>query len=120
MLTHPWVPDRSEIIWINFNPLSGREMHDMHPMLVLSPKKFNDRTGVVIGLPMSSAEYHSTNPFAVAFEDKSGFVCYVLAHQPQSFDWRRRNAKIHHWKAVSKDVFATVCERLNQILLLTE
>ena len=41
----PWVPDRQDIIWINFNPQVGREMRDMHPMLVLSPEAFND-TGV--------------------------------------------------------------------------
>ena len=92
----------------------------MHPMLVLSPKKFNDRTSVVIGLPMTTAEYNSTNPFAVRFQDKSGFVSYVLAHQPQSFDWRKRGAKIHPWKSASKEVFANVCERLNQIILLSE
>ena len=34
-----WVPDRQDIIWINFNPQVGREMRDMHPMLVLSGEK---------------------------------------------------------------------------------
>ena len=50
-----WVPERQDIIWINFNPQAGREMRDMHPMLVLSPKAFNDRTSIVIGFPMSTA-----------------------------------------------------------------
>ena len=103
-----WVPDRGDIIWIDFNPQSGREMRDMHSMLVLSPMKFNERTGIVIGLPMTTAEYNSTNPFAIQFKGKRNRVSYVLAHQPKSFDWRQRGAKIHPWKAVSKDVFATV------------
>lgn len=46
-----WVPDRRDMIWINFNPQSGVEMKDEHPMLVLSPKAFNERTNLVIGLP---------------------------------------------------------------------
>jgi mRNA interferase MazF len=50
-----WVPERGDIIWIDFNPLAGREMRDMHPMLVLSPKVFNDRTSLVVGLPMTTA-----------------------------------------------------------------
>ncbi len=115
-----WAPDRSDIIWINYNPQSGREMRDMHPMLVLSPKEFNHRTGIVIGLPMTSAEYNDTNPFAVKFQGQRKEASYVLAHQPKSFDWRQRNAKIHPWKRVSKEVFTAVCERLNQIILLTE
>ena len=35
-----WVPDRRDIIWIDLNPQAGREMKDLHPMLVLSPKPF--------------------------------------------------------------------------------
>ena len=60
-----WVPDRREIIWMNFSPQIGKEMKDMHPMLVLSPKAFNERTGIVIGLPMTTAPFNDTNPFAV-------------------------------------------------------
>lgn len=115
-----WIPDRGEIIWINYNPQSGREMRDMHPMLVLSPKKFNDRTGIVIGLPMTTAEYNSTNPFAVKFQGPREIISYVLAHQPKSFDWRQRNAKSHAWKRAPKEIFITACELLNQIIALSE
>jgi len=48
------------------NPQAGREMRDMHPFLVLSPQNFNDKTSLVIGLPMTSAAYNAENPFAVA------------------------------------------------------
>lgn len=120
MPKNTWVPDRGEIIWINYNPQSGREMRNMHPMLVLSPKKFNDRTGIVIGLPMTTAEYNSTNPFAVKFQGKRGVISYVLAHQPKSFDWRQRGARIHPWKMAPEEVFKMACELLNQIILLAE
>ena len=115
-----WIPDRGEIIWINYNPQSGREMRDMHPMLVLSPKKFNERTGIVIGLPMTTAEYNDTNPFAVKFQGPKKITSYVLAHQPKSFDWRQRNAKIHPWKKAPQEVLTTVCELLNQIITLSD
>ena len=120
MTNDDWAPNRRDIIWINFNPQSGREMSDMHPMLVLSPRKFNERTGIVIGLPMTTAKYNNTNPFAVAFEGKNGVLSYVLTHQPKSFDWRQRGAKIHPWKVAPKEVFTAVCELLNQIILLNE
>ena len=120
MAKENWVPDREEIIWINYNLQSGREMRDRHPMLVLSPKKFNDRTGIVIGLPMTTADYNATNPFAVQFQGLHGTVSYVLAHQPKSFDWRKREAKIHPWKRAPKEVFLNACGLLNQIVLLAE
>lgn len=115
-----WVPDRGDIIWINYNPQSGREMRDMHPMLVLSPMKFNDCTGIVIGLPMTTAEYNNTNPFAVQFQGQKGTISYILAHQPKSFDWRKRHAKAHPWKKAPEEVLASACELLNQIILLAE
>ncbi len=67
-----WVPERQEIIWIDCSPQSGREMRDRHPFLVLSSGAFNDRTSLVIGLPMTTAEYNSDNPFAVAAGAASG------------------------------------------------
>jgi mRNA interferase MazF len=44
-----WTPNRSDMIWIDCNPQAGREMKDIHPLLVLSPREFNARTGIVIG-----------------------------------------------------------------------
>ncbi len=120
MPTKNWIPDRGEIIWINFNPQSGREMRDMHPMLVLSPKKFNERTGIVIGLPMTTAKYNDTNPFAIKFEGKRNVVSYILAHQPKSFDWRQRGAKIHQWKRAPNELFREVCDVLNQIIKIAD
>jgi len=120
MAKESWVPDRGEIIWIDYNPQIGREMRDMHPMLVLSPKTFNKRTSIVIGLPMTTAEYNSSNPFAVKFQGRNGTVSYVLAHQPKSFDWQQCKAKIHPWKQAPTEVLAEACELLNQIILLTE
>lgn len=120
MSKETWVPERGNIIWIDFNPQKGREMRDMHPMLVLSPKNFNLKTGIVIGLPMTTAEYNASNPFAVEFNGQKGSKSYILAHQPKSFDWRQRNSKLHPWKKVSEDVLTNACELLNQIILLVE
>jgi mRNA interferase MazF len=71
-------------------------MRDLHPFLVLSPRMFNERTSLVIGLPMTTAEYNADNPFAVAVGDARGKkaekTSYVLCHQLKSFDWRSRKA----------------------------
>jgi mRNA interferase MazF len=118
----PWVPDRQNIIWIDCNPQVGREMRDVHPFLVLSPRAFNEKTSLVIGLPMTTAEYNADNPFAVAVGKaktsgrKSERTSYVLCHQPKSFDWRLRKASKHPLGSLSKNLFVQVCERLNQIV----
>ena len=118
----PWAPDRQDIIWINCNPQAGNEMRDIHPFLVLSPKPFNERTSLVIGLPMTTAEYNADNPFAVAVGaakgKKAGKTSYVLCHQPKSFDWRMRNGAPHPLKRLDDGLFAECCARLNQIVQL--
>lgn len=118
-----WVPDRQDIIWIDCNPQAGHEMRDIHPFLVLSPRNFNDRTSLVIGLPMTTASYNADNPFAlplgIATGRKSGAISYVLCHQPKSFDWRTRKASPHPMQSASPEAFAKVCLVLNQIVQLT-
>jgi mRNA interferase MazF len=121
--SEPWVPNRQDIIWINCNPQAGQEMRDIHPFLVLSPKNFNGITSLVIGLPMTTAEYNADNPFAVAVGEirgkrKGGKTSYVLCHQPKSFDWRMRSARPHPLKRLSDGPFTEVCRRLNQIVQL--
>jgi len=111
-----WVPERRDIIWIACNPQSGREMRDVHPLLVLSPRAFNERTGLVIGLPMTTAAYNETNPFAVRISGPRGDVSYVLAHQPKSFDWGARGAGPHPWKRVNEEMLVRCCDTLNQII----
>jgi len=97
-------------------------MRDIHPFLVLSPRIFNAKTSLVIGLPMTTAEYNADNPFAVAVGQTKGRkavrTSYVHCHQPKSFDWRLCGAKRHLLGALSDALFAQVCERLNQIIRL--
>ncbi len=104
------------MIWIDCNPQAGREMKDAHPLVVLSPREFNQRTGIVIGLPMTTASYNETNPFAVKFTGPKGVVSFILSHQPKSFDWRARNGKPPPLRKVSEDSYSRACESLNQIL----
>jgi mRNA interferase MazF len=121
-LRAPWVPQRRDIIWIDCNPQAGKEMRDIHPFLVLSPRIFNDKTSLVIGLPMTTAAYNADNPFAIAVgrvgKKKEQKVSYVLCHQPKSFDWRVRQARPHPLKKLANTHFAEVCECLNQIIQL--
>ncbi len=122
MVKSLWIPDRQDIIWIDCNPQVGQEMKDVHPFLVLSPQTFNEKMAIVIGLPMTTAAYNADNPFAIAVGKASGRkadkTSYVLCHQPKSFDWGLRGAKPHPLGKLNNDLFAQVCDRLNQIIQL--
>ena len=112
MVARTWLPDKQDIIWIDCNPQVGQEMRDVHPFLVLSPRLFNDKTSLVIGLPMSTAEYNADHPFAVAVGNAAGRkadkTSYVLCHQPKSFDWRKRDARPHSLGKLNDALFELV------------
>lgn len=88
----------------------------------VSPKAFNERALLVIGLPTPTAAYNAENPFTVAVGTaggrKSGQTRYVLCHQPKSFDWRRRGGAAHPSKRIPNARFAEVLAVLNQIVQL--
>ena len=119
-----WIPDRQDIIWIDCSPQVGQEMKDIHPFLVLSPAAFNNRTSLVIGLPMTTAAYNTDNPFAVlvgkAHGKKADKDSYVLCHQPKSLDWRLRLAKPHSLGKLNAEAMREVLDSLNQIMMLCE
>jgi mRNA interferase MazF len=108
-----WVPERAEIIFIQYSPAVGDEIPDDHPMLVMSTKAFNERTGLVVGFPMTHSPRHANNPFAIVAPGANGEPGYVLTHQPKSFDWRVRNARPHLWGAGHTKLLAAALRRFD-------
>ncbi len=115
-----WVPERAEIIFIQYSPHIGVEMPNDHPMLVMSTKAFAERTGVVVGFPMTHAEYNADNPFAIPAKGKNAEVGYVLVHQPKSFDWKLRHARPHSWGVGHTKLLSAVLTRFDSIFNVCE
>jgi mRNA interferase MazF len=47
---------RGDIRWANLNPVRGHEQSGMRPVLILSHDVFNERSGTVIAMAMTSQE----------------------------------------------------------------
>lgn len=110
-----WVPERAEIIFLQHSPHAGREMRGDHPMLVSSTKIFAERTGLVVGYPMTHAAFNADNPFAVSVKGPKNEIAFVLAFQPKSFDWRARNARPHPWGGNHHAVLRAANKKLDAI-----
>ena len=110
-----YYPERGDIVWIQHDPQAGREMKGEHPMLIISPKAFVERTGMVIGFPMTHAEFNADNPFAVAVQGPKNEVGYILCHQPKSFDWQFRGGGRHPWGKASQAILRESLNRLSDI-----
>jgi mRNA interferase MazF len=50
------VPDRGDIIYINFNPTKGHEQRGNRPALVISPAAFNAHTNTLWACPVTNQQ----------------------------------------------------------------
>ena len=85
-------PDRGHVIWLTFNPQAGHEQAGRRPALVLSPKSYNAKVGLMLCCPITSRA--KGYPFEVALPDDLGVQGVVLADQVKSLDWRARAAEV--------------------------
>ena len=90
MVKKTFVPDRRDIVWINLNPARGHEQADVRPALVLSPKTYNQKTGLMVICPITSQV--KQYPFEVAIVGKK-ITGVVLSDQIRTVDWKQRQVK---------------------------
>jgi mRNA interferase MazF len=84
-----YVPDRGDFIWVNFTPQTGHEQTGKRPALVLSPKEYNGKTGLLIACPVTSKE--KGYPFEVKVNGIK-IKGVILSDQVKSLDWKAREA----------------------------
>lgn len=48
-----YIPEQGDIIWLNFDPSSGKEIIKRRPAYVVSRKLFNEHTGLALVAPIS-------------------------------------------------------------------
>jgi mRNA interferase MazF len=56
---------RGEIRWADLNPVRGREQAGRRPVLILSHDVFNERSGTVIAVTMTSQEPRAAFPLTL-------------------------------------------------------
>lgn len=86
-----YVPDRGEVVWLSFNPQTGREQAGRRPALVLSPRAYNEKVRLAIFCPVTNQQ--KGYPFEVEIPINLGVTGVILADQVKSLDWRERRAE---------------------------
>jgi mRNA interferase MazF len=85
-----YVPDEGDIVWLNFTPQSGHEQAGRRPAVVLSPKAYNHRSGLLVCIPVTNQI--KGYPFEVELSG-AGATGAALADQLKSLDWQSRQAE---------------------------
>jgi len=86
----PYIPERGDAVWLDFNPQSGHEQAGRRPALVLSPKAYNQKVGLALFCPITSQI--KGYPFEAEIPKGLKVKGVVLCDQIKSLDWKERNA----------------------------
>ena len=107
-----YIPERGDIVWLDFNPQSGHEQAGRRPALVLSPRTYNQKVGLAILCPITNQQ--KGYPFEVVIPAGYGATGVVLSDQVKSLDWRVRRAE--YFSALPEPVVREVLEKLKTLL----
>lgn len=87
-----YIPDKGEIVWLDFDPQAGREQKGRRPALVISPKIYNEKTNLAVFCPITSKR--KNYPFEVLIPDNDRINGVILSDQVKNLDWKSRNAEL--------------------------
>jgi len=108
MVKREYIPDRGDLIWINFNPVLGHEQKGRRPAIVLSPKLYNKKSGLILVCPITSSI--KGYPYEVGV-GKNGVI---LTDQIKSVAWKERKAEFI--ASVSEEILFEVFDKIKTLL----
>lgn len=87
-----YVPKRGDLIWLSFTPQAGHEQSGRRPAVVLSPKSYNAKVGLMLACPVTSQS--KGYPFEVPIPVNLRISGVILSDQIKSLDWKAREAEL--------------------------
>jgi mRNA interferase MazF len=111
-MTQSYIPERGDIVWLQFNPQAGYEQAGHRPALVVSPKTYNEKVGLALFCPITSNV--KGYPFEVVLPEKQKVSGAILSDQIKSLDWQARKAKLI--ACAPKDAIEDVLAKIHSLL----
>jgi mRNA interferase MazF len=105
---------RGELRWADLNPTRGREQAGQRPVLILSQDVFNDRSGTVIAVALTSQPQRAGFPLTLELQSKGlPKKSWVKISQIRTLAVERIGTRLGK---VSPEELAQVIEGLNEII----
>jgi mRNA interferase MazF len=105
---------RGDIYWADLNPVIGSEQGGLRPVLVLSHNVFNERSGTVIAVALTSQPQRAGYPLTLELSGtKLPKKSWVKISQIRTLSVKRIRKKI---SKVSEEELAMIVEGLNEII----
>jgi mRNA interferase MazF len=105
---------RGNIYWADLNPVVGSEQGGLRPVLILSHNVFNERSGTVIAVAITSQSQLAGFPLTLELTDSElPKRSWVKISQIRTLSVKRMGKKI---ATVSEEQLSLVIEGLNEII----
>ena len=101
-----YIPDRFDVILLDFEPKKGKETGKYRPALVLSSKIYNQKTGLLICCPISTSIRGHLSEVPIDDLEKPSVIASSII---QTLSWQARKAKFI--TKVSRETFEAVLQR---------
>ncbi|HEX9902125.1 MAG TPA: type II toxin-antitoxin system PemK/MazF family toxin [Acidobacteriota bacterium] len=105
---------RGDIVWADLNPVRGHEQAGQRPVLVISQEVFNEHSGTVIALAITSQPQKAGFPLTLGLSHpKLQKKSWVKISQIRTLSVERLGQKIGR---ISPEELSLVVEGLNDII----
>ncbi len=105
---------RGDVVWADLNPVVGHEQPGRRPVVVLSADVFNERSGTVIALALTTQLPRAGFPLTLALKSlKLKQQAWAKVSQVRTLSTRRLGRKLGR---VNREEVDRLVEALNEII----
>ena len=104
---------RGDILWADLNPAKGHEQSGQRPVLILSHDVFNERSGTVIAVALTSQEPKAGFPLAFELGGKLPKKSWVKISQIRTLSVERLGGKLGR---ATPEELSQIVEGLGEII----
>ena len=90
MPRRPFIPQRKDVVWLDFEPTRGKEIGKYRPALILSSREYNRKTGLLICCPVSTSIRGGATEVPLSRMEQPSVIAASLV---QTLAWKERKVK---------------------------
>ncbi len=111
--TNRYIPDRGDIVYLNFDPTKGHEQKGHRPAFVLSPRGYNTKSSLALFMPITKQQ--KGYPFEVLLPTELQIQGVILADQIKCLDWKA--CSVQFVESVPENVVEEVQAKIEPLIL---
>ncbi len=108
-----YVPERGDIVYLDFDPTKGHEQRGHRPAFIISPRIYNQKSSLALLMPITS--HAKGYPFEVALPLELKTQGVILSDQVKSLDWKARS--VSYIETGSATLISEVQAKIEKLIL---